>query len=112
MQDFVAHQNIDHYLHLLQNGELPHAQQVMIRRMLVEEEDRLSRNQEQLEFVETRLAACEKRVSDLQHLRDSFPPDSAEREQADAVLATLEDTLRLVSQHCRQLRKEIARNMI
>jgi hypothetical protein len=63
MPDFIYHANIDHYLELLYDIDLATPKRAMVVKLLIEEEDKLARYQEQLEFAETRLAKSRDRVN-------------------------------------------------
>ena len=71
MDHFVARANIDHYLNLLNNGDVPAGNKSTITRLLIEEENKLGHDREQLEFAETRAARCRARADHQRRLLDS-----------------------------------------
>ncbi len=106
MDNYIAHANIDHYLELLGEDDIPPVKRSMIVKLLIEEENKLSRDLEQLQFAESRAAACRDRLIRLQHLRDSMT-DSADRSRADGVVRTFEGVLKEVENFCGQMRRRI-----
>lgn len=106
MDNYIAHANIDHYLELLDEDNIPPAKRSMITRLLIEEENKLSRDLEQLQFAESRAAACRDRLSRLKRLRDSFA-DSADRLRADGMVQTFEAILTEMENFCSLMRKRV-----
>ena len=107
MDNYIARANIDHYLELLRNDDTPPETRSIIAKLLIEEENKLSQNLEQLEFAETRLAACRDRVNQLRRRRDSFAEGSASHTQADGLLQSSEGILTQVENFCRHMRKKV-----
>jgi len=57
MDRFVARENIDHYLRLLNSTGLGPEKRATVTKLLIEEFDNLGHDLEQLEFAETRAAS-------------------------------------------------------
>jgi hypothetical protein len=111
MDNYVARANIDHYLELLDRDDIPSEKRTVITKLLIEEENRLSHDLEQLEFAESRVAACRGRLGRLQHLRHNLD-DSADRQRADDLLQTFQTTLERLESFCRQMRKRVEANRL
>jgi hypothetical protein len=107
MDDYIARANIDHYLDLLRNDDMPPGRRSVVAKLLIEEENKLGQNLEQLEFAETRAAACRDRVNRLKRLRDSFAEGSAGHSQADGLLQSFEGVLNQIEDFCRHMRKKV-----
>ena len=106
MNQFVARANIDHYLGLL-NGALLPQNRSTITKLLIAEEDKLSRDLEQLEFAETKAADSRRRLNHVRNLFQSFAMDTPEREQAGRLLVNLENLQTLLEDFCHRLRAQI-----
>jgi len=106
MDRFVAHANIDRYLDMLKDGNVSAHNRSMINKLLIEEENKLGRDREQLEFAETRAAACRARADRQRHLLDSFNPGSADWMQAERLLVNFESLAQFVEVFCQQMRKQ------
>ena len=106
MDNFIARANIDHYLELLGEDDIPPAKRTVITRLLIEEENKLSRDLEQLEFAESRAAACRDRLSRLRRLRDGLG-ESADRQRADGMVRTFEAILAEIDNVCSRMRRRI-----
>ena len=106
MNNYIAHANIDHYLELLGEDDLPPAKRSMVTKLLIEEENKLSHDREQLQFAESRAAACRGRLVRLQRLRDGLD-DSADRLRADGVIQTFETILTEMENFCGRMRRRI-----
>ncbi|MBR0775848.1 hypothetical protein JQ543_11945 [Bradyrhizobium diazoefficiens] len=101
---YVARANIDHYLDLLRDHDVPATNRATIIKLLVAEEDKLGHALEQIEFAEDRAAMGRARVDRQRNLRDSFIFGSTERAQADRLLANLEAIQHLLDHFCRSKR--------
>jgi two-component system, OmpR family, response regulator len=99
--------NIDHYLQLLGNDDLSPHERTRITKLLIEEEDRLSHDLEQLEFAESRAAACRDRLNRLERLRDRFAADSTGRLLAEKMLVNFGATARLMESLCDKMRERV-----
>ncbi|MDA9431062.1 hypothetical protein [Bradyrhizobium sp. CCBAU 51627] len=107
MHRYVARANVDHYIGLLNGSEFtPHNRSAIIK-MLVAEEDQLSHDLEHLEFAESRAANGRDRVNHVRNLRERFSFGTAEREQADRLLANVENLQTLLEDFCHRLRERI-----
>jgi hypothetical protein len=107
MDSFVARANIDHYLNLLNGGELSDLNRGTVTKLLVVEEDKLGHDLEQLEFAESRTARSRERVNHFRKLRDAFVEGSTDRAHAENVLANFEKTYALMEKCCHQMRERI-----
>ena len=106
MDNFIARANIDHYLELLGEDDVPPAKRTVVTRLLIEEENKLSRDLEQLQFAESRAAASRHRLSHLRRLRDDLD-DSADRLRADGMVRTFEAILAEIESFCNRMRRRI-----
>ncbi len=107
MDKFVAQANIDHYLDLLKNGDVSAHNRSMINKLLMEEETKLGRDREQLNFAESRAAACRVRADRQRRLIDCFAPGSADRGEAERLLVNFESLAQFVEGFCKQMRKQV-----
>jgi hypothetical protein len=76
VNNFIARANIDHFLELLKDDDLSVEKRSVICKLLIEEENKLSRDLEQLEFAQSRAAQCQQRVDQLHDLRNGFTDGS------------------------------------
>ncbi len=105
---YVAHANIDHYLHLLTSqSQLTDGNRTTITKLMVAEEDKLGRDLEHLQFAEIRTARARDRLNHLSRLRDAFADGSSERMQAEKALANFEAIYKLMEQFCGHMRKKV-----
>ncbi|MDE1936664.1 hypothetical protein [Bradyrhizobium sp.] len=107
MDNYIARANIDHYLDLLGDDDIPPGKRSMVTKLLIEEEDKLSRDLEQLEFAEGKAAICRNRVTRQRRLRDGFVEGSVSRTQADRLLVNFELVLTHVEGFCGHLRRRL-----
>ena len=107
MADFIYRANIDHYLELLYATDLATSKRGTILKLLIEEEDKLARYQEQLEFAEIRLAKSHDRVNHFRDLRDGFADGSDDRKRADSILENIEALHQLLDQFCHRIREQV-----
>ena len=107
MNNFIARANIDHYLDMLGRDDIRSDNRAVICKLLIEEENKLSHDLEQLQFAESRAAACRDRVGHLRRLRDCFAADSTGRAQANAMLQNFEALLVQVESFCGHMRARI-----
>ena len=107
MVSFVAHANIDHYLDLLRNGDVPARNRSTINKLLIEEENRLGRDREHLEFAEARAAVCRAHADRQRRLLDSFAPGSTEWVQAERLFVNFESLAQFVESFCQQMRRRV-----
>lgn len=106
MDNYIAHANIDHYLELLGQDDISPAKVSTVTRLLIEEANKLSHDLEQLQFAESRAAACRHRLIRLRRLRDSFD-SSADRMRADDRVQTFEAIVIEVESFCSRMRKKV-----
>ncbi len=107
MHRYVARANVDHYLSLLNGGDLASHNRGMITKLLIAEEDKLSHDLEHLDFAETRTANGRERVNHIRRLRGNFAFGTTEREQADRLLVNLENLQTLLEDFCHHLRERV-----
>ena len=112
MDEFVAQANIDHYLDLLKNGDVSFHNRSTISKLLVEEENKLGRSREQLDFAENRAAACRDRADRQRRLLDSFHPGSSEWVLAERQLVNFESLAQYVEGFCQQMRRQLNENRL
>ncbi len=106
MYRFIARENIDHYLSILHaDVVLSPEKRDSVVKLLIAEEDKLSRDLEQLEFAETRAANGRQRLQQVRRLRDKLDP--AMRDNADRLVANIEATQQLLEDFCHQLRTRV-----
>lgn len=104
---FIVHANIDRYLDMLKSSDLPAHKKSMINKLLIEEESKLARDWEQLEFAESRAAACRGRADRQRSLLDSFDHGSTEWVQAERLLVNFESLAQFVEGFCQQTRRKV-----
>jgi hypothetical protein len=102
---YIARENIDHYLGLLDDADLASAKRDVIIKLLIEEEDKLSHNLEQLEFAESRAANGRARLSNLKRIRDGIA--DPERAAAERLIANFEVRQQLLDGFCHHLRGKV-----
>ncbi|MGY4253751.1 hypothetical protein ACVI1L_000819 [Bradyrhizobium sp. USDA 4516] len=107
VNEYTARANIDHYLDLLKRPDVPTNTRSMLNKRLLEE-DKLGRRHEQLEFAESRAAACRDRADRQRRLAESFAPGSVDREQAERLLVNFEALAQFVEGFCRQMRHTVS----
>ena len=107
MPDFVYRANIDHYLEVLHDPNLPHEKRAIVVKLLITEEDKLSHYHEQLEFAEIRLANSRDRVNHVRNLRDGFADGSDERASADRLLENVKALHQLLDRFCHRMRAQV-----
>jgi hypothetical protein len=107
MDGFIARANIDHYLAVLSNNNLAPERRATATKLLIVEEDKLSHFQAQLEFAEIRRAESRDRVNRLRNWRDGLADGSAERADADRLLADVRAVHQLLDQFCHRMRERI-----
>ena len=107
MPDYIFRANIDHYLELLYEDNLATEKRAMVSKLLIEEEDKLARYQEQLEFAENRAADGRTRLDAARQKLDGIDPFAAHRPAAERLVANFEATQRLLEEFCLQLRAKV-----
>jgi len=78
----------------------------VLHRLILEEEKKLARDTEHLEFAESRTARFRKRYDRLIIWRNGFVEGSPDREQADRVVADSQSTLQSMEAFCEHLRED------
>ena len=112
MDKFVARANIDHYLDMLKNSDVPAHNKSMINKLLIEEEGKLGHDTEQLEFAESRAAGCRDRAERQRRLLDSFVHGSTEWVQAERLLVNFESLAQFIEGFCQQMRRQVNENRL
>ena len=105
MYRYIARENIDHYLGLLDNADLASEKRGLIIKLLIEEEDKLSHDLEQLEFAESRAANGRGRLARLKQNLDSVA--ESERAMAERLVANFEALQQLLDGFCHHLRQKV-----
>ena len=111
MDKYVAQANIDHYFDLLKS-DLPADKKSTINKLLIEEENKLGHDREQLEFAESRAAACRDRADRQKRLLDSFDPSSPDWVQAERLLVNFESLAQFVEGFCQQMRRRVTESRL
>jgi hypothetical protein len=104
---FVVRANIDHFLKALWDDELPPEKRAIITKLLIEEQNKLSHDLEQLQFAEDRALAGRKRLEQIRNKSNDPRSDPASRSQASRLLATMDETQRLLEEFCERLRRKV-----
>ncbi len=112
MDQFVVRANIDHYLEILKNDDIPSHSRSMITKLLIEEENKLGRDHEQLEFAESRAAACRHRADRQRRLLDSFCPGSTDWVQAERLLVNFESLAQFIEGYCQKMRRQVSQHRL
>ena len=99
--------NIDHYLNLLNGGELTASNRNTLSKLLIVEEDKLGHDLEQLEFAENKAAKSPYQVNRIRKLRDAFVEGSLDRASAERVLTNFEAIHALMEKFCDRIREKI-----
>jgi len=107
MNNYVARANIDHFLDLLHNHDVPAYNRSTITKLLIEEENKLSHDQEQLQFAETKAVVCRDRADRQRCLMDSFSHGSTEWQLAERLLVNFESLAQFVEGLCEQMRGRV-----
>jgi hypothetical protein len=105
MDHFIARANIDHYLDLLHQSDLPPEKHASIVKLLIVEEDKMSQDLEQLQFAEKRAARGRDLLSQLRYVRDG--EDLVDRASAERLITTFETTQSLMDNYCQRLRTRL-----
>jgi hypothetical protein len=98
MDRFIARANIDHYLDLLNDGHLASEKQAVVVKLLIAEEDKLSRDMEQLQFAEAHAASGRERLSQLRYVRNGQDP--IDHARMDRPIANFQITQPLLDDFC------------
>jgi hypothetical protein len=107
MDKFIARANVDHFLDLLDDQDIPADSRSTINKLLLEEVNKLSPDTEHLEFVEGKAARYRLKCDRLCRWRDGFTDGSPERLHADNVVASFRTTLQLLGDLCSQMRRQV-----
>ena len=105
MRDFLHRANIDHYLELLNDPDLIALKRATIVKLLVAEEDKLSHDQEQLEFAESRARQGQDRLKALRHGLEIG--QLTNRKRAERLIANIEAIQQLLEGFCSQFRDRV-----
>lgn len=94
MDRYIARENIDRFIELLNDYSLPPGQRAVITKLLIAEEDKLARNLEQLEFAESRAARGRVQLNRMrQQLAECHPDGRAQLERLVQNCEALQDML-------------------
>ena len=107
MNNYIAQANIDHFLDLLHNHEVPPQNRSTIQKLLIEEEDKLSKTQEQLEFAEAKAAICRQRADRQRQRMDAFEPGTDDWVMAERLLVNFESLAQFVEAFRHQMRTRV-----
>ena len=107
MRDFIAEQNVDHYLSMLQKPQLASDQRTTLQKLLVEEENLLGRNREQLELADRRVHEGKQRIRKLKQTVANWHADERAREPNLSLVTAMEKTQELLEDFHRTLRNEL-----
>ena len=107
MDRYIAHANIDHYFNLLTSQALTDRNRATIMKLMIAEVEKFGRDLEHLQFVEVKTASARDRADYLSKLRNTSADGSAERAEAEKVLANFEAIHELMEQFCRHMRKKV-----
>jgi hypothetical protein len=107
MDNFIARANIDFLLEMLKNHDGLAHNRTTITRLLIEEENKLSRDQEQLAFAESRAAVCRDRADRQRRLLDTFDPGSTDWVRAERLLVNFESLAQFVEGFRQQMRRQV-----
>ena len=111
MHRFVARENIDHYLGILNSDVLlaPEKREA-ITKLLIAELDKSSHDPEQLEFAETRAAKGRERLKHVRALRNAA--ERKDRANAELLVVNVEAIQDLLETFCHQLRASVNKPLI
>jgi len=112
MDGYVGQANVDHFFNILTSQPLTGRNRDTIIKLMIAEEDKLGRDLEHLHFAEDRAAKSRVRVNNMRKLRDGFAIGSAERAQAEKVLANFESIHELMEQFCHRMRERVSLNRL
>lgn len=104
MHRYVARANVDHYLDILKDSGLTAQRRSTTMALLIAELDRLSRDAENLEFAESKVAGSHQQVARAASHRDSFAAGTPGREEAERHLIHLENVHTVLDDFCHRLR--------
>jgi len=102
MDRYTSRSNVDRFLHLLEDVELPSDRRATVTKLLIEEEDKLARDLEQLQFAESRAASGRDRINFLRQRLDGVTENH--RPALERLLANFEAIQLLLDGFCLQLR--------
>jgi hypothetical protein len=105
MPDFIFRANVDRYLELLNDLDLAPEKRAMINKLLIEEEDKLSHDQECLQFAESRAAQGRELLDRARSRLKS--DDLTGHSQAVRLVANLESIQHLLNHFCHQFRAKV-----
>jgi hypothetical protein len=105
MDRFVARENIDHYLRLLNSTGLGPEKRATVTKLLIEELGKLGHDLEQLGFAEQRAASGRDRLNRLRSRLDLAPEHLRDDER---VVANVEAIQHLLEDFCHQLRNRVS----
>jgi hypothetical protein len=107
-----VHANIDRCLELLDDHDLSSERRSAISTALVDEINRLSHRLEQLEFIESRTAACRERLKQLRSLRSCFQKGARVRVQAEMMIENFQSIVSQAEKICSFMRRRMREDQL
>ena len=104
MHRYISRANVDHFITVLNGSDLTAQHRSTTMSLLIFELDKLGADVEHLEFAENKVADGRAEVQRMRRLRDSFPAQTSEREQAERQLVHAENLHTLLEDFCHRLR--------
>ena len=108
MLKFVAAQNVVRYRARL-NDEIDPAKRIVVKRLLVEEEDRLGATSELLAEVRQAIADCKCRIAEPRFLTENVEIDGRVAAVSRARLEAQTDACTLHETYCQKLQTKVSR---
>ncbi len=107
MHSFIFRANVDHFLGLLDEADLGPERRAVITKLLIEEEDKLGRDLEQLQFAETRAANGRERLNRLRETLNGGGVAASDRAWTERQIANFEAIQHILDNFCHQLRQKV-----
>ena len=104
MAKFLSRARVDQLLDSLKDDQDVAEKRAATLKLLIAEEDRFSRDLEQLELAFSRTGRGRAHVEEIKRIRDRFAPNSQARRQAERLLAASDETQKLLEACCEGLR--------
>ncbi len=107
MDGFISRANVDHYLDLLNDGNLPAEKRATVTKLLIIEEDKLACTQEHLDFAEIHAVKGRVLLNELRCALDA-EQDRESRAQTERLISAVETTQSLIEGLCDRLRLKMS----
>ena len=104
MYRYIARENIDHFIELLNGDSLAPDRRAVITRLLMDEEDKLGHDLEQLDFAETRAAKGRELLNHAQAQLAKCHPH--QRPQMERLVQNFAALQMLLDGFCNQLERK------